>query len=374
MTIKTSILAAAEKSANGRGKPYFMGNGSIVAVPGTLNQIYVTNSAGQVGVVYNSTTPNSLGYVCYVKLIDKKLQVTAGWDFYNTYVAPKVGPHWWTHAWTSGGSDIVPVSGDQFLPWIVQPDTTYPNIIVKRTPIQITGGWAAGGDVSIDLTSHIPGSGARYVLLSVGATGTITVTNGGTEALPTDLTYLDYPTLPTGDKPLYLVILYHGQTILNYNPVQSDFVDLRWMEAGGGGGGTGDVVGPSSSVDNNVMFFDGITGKLAKDRGITLSGSNTGDQTLPVKASGSELDTGTDDAKFATAKALKDSHNVPSVVPSTAGNVLTSDGTDWISAPNAGGGIGEAPVDGTPYARQNAAWVSAPSGGGTDVLGVQVFS
>lgn len=62
------------------------------------------------------------------------------------------------------------------------------------------------------------------------------------------------------------------------------------------------------------------------------SGTNTGDQTLPVKASGAELDTGTDDAKFATAKALKDSHNVPSVAPGTSGNLLTSNGTDWTSA------------------------------------------
>jgi hypothetical protein len=61
--------------------------------------------------------------------------------------------------------------------------------------------------------------------------------------------------------------------------------------------------------------------------------------TIPVKAIGSELDTGTDDAKFATAKAIKDSHNVPSVVPGMVGHLLTSDGTDWISAaPGAGGG------------------------------------
>lgn len=62
------------------------------------------------------------------------------------------------------------------------------------------------------------------------------------------------------------------------------------------------------------------------------SGENTGDQTLPVKATGAEADTGTDDAKFLTAKAAKDSHNIPSVAPSTSGNVLTSNGTDWTSA------------------------------------------
>lgn len=53
--------------------------------------------------------------------------------------------------------------------------------------------------------------------------------------------------------------------------------------------------------------------------------------TANAKATGAELDTGTDDAKFATAKALKDSHNVPSVAPSTDGKVMTSDGTDWVS-------------------------------------------
>jgi len=64
----------------------------------------------------------------------------------------------------------------------------------------------------------------------------------------------------------------------------------------------------------------------------SVSGTNTGDQTLPVKATGAELDTGTDDAKFSTAKALKDSHNVPSVAPGTSGNVLASNGTDWVSS------------------------------------------
>jgi len=69
-----------------------------------------------------------------------------------------------------------------------------------------------------------------------------------------------------------------------------------------------------------------------------LSNTNTGDQTLPVKASGSEADTATDDAKFLTAKAVKDSHNVPSIAPGTSGNVLTSNGTDWTSAAASGGG------------------------------------
>lgn len=42
----------------------------------------------------------------------------------------------------------------------------------------------------------------------------------------------------------------------------------------------GDVTGPASAVDGNVVFFDTTTGKLIKDSGLTLSGSNTGDQDL----------------------------------------------------------------------------------------------
>ncbi len=38
-----------------------------------------------------------------------------------------------------------------------------------------------------------------------------------------------------------------------------------------------------------------------------------------------------------SATAIKDSHNVPSVVPSTDGNVLTSNGTDWVSEAPTGG-------------------------------------
>ena len=43
--------------------------------------------------------------------------------------------------------------------------------------------------------------------------------------------------------------------------------------------GSGDVVGPASAVSNNVVFFDGTTGKLIKDSGLSLSGTNTGNET-----------------------------------------------------------------------------------------------
>lgn len=40
----------------------------------------------------------------------------------------------------------------------------------------------------------------------------------------------------------------------------------------GGGGGSGDVVGPASSVDDRIATFDGTTGKLIQDGGKTIAG------------------------------------------------------------------------------------------------------
>lgn len=45
-----------------------------------------------------------------------------------------------------------------------------------------------------------------------------------------------------------------------------------------GGGGSGDVVGPASSVDNNIAVFDGATGKLLKDGGAAVSSLATTSQ------------------------------------------------------------------------------------------------
>ena len=51
-----------------------------------------------------------------------------------------------------------------------------------------------------------------------------------------------------------------------------------------------------------------------------------------TKAAYTDVATGTDDAKYVTSLAIKNSVNVPNVAPSTSGNILTSNGTAWTSA------------------------------------------
>jgi len=70
----------------------------------------------------------------------------------------------------------------------------------------------------------------------------------------------------------------------------------------------GDVNGPASAVDGNVVLFDGVTGKLLKDSGLALSGSNTGDEVQATEvlagiaeiATQVEADAGADDTKMIT--------------------------------------------------------------------------
>lgn len=98
-------------------------------------------------------------------------------------------------------------------------------------------------------------------------------------------------------------------------------------EDGTGGGGAVETVVAGNNIDvdatdpaNPVVAVETLTTadvadstdkRYVTDADLTdignLSGTNTGDQTLPVKATGAETDTGTNDAKFLTPKAIEDS-------------------------------------------------------------------
>lgn len=53
---------------------------------------------------------------------------------------------------------------------------------------------------------------------------------------------------------------------------------VKWAAAGGGG--SGDVAGPASAVDNELVRFDGITGKLIQATGGNMKITDTGDLCL----------------------------------------------------------------------------------------------
>lgn len=84
---------------------------------------------------------------------------------------------------------------------------------------------------TIDLTSHIPGSGLyRYVLISIDSTGAIAVTNGATQTGLMGLTLADIPDTPAGNFRLAAIRLYDGQAAINENTSSNDMRDLRWPQ------------------------------------------------------------------------------------------------------------------------------------------------
>lgn len=72
-------------------------------------------------------------------------------------------------------------------------------------------------------------------------------------------------------------------------PSAGDAAALKFLKADGtwavpAGGGSGDVVGPASSVNNRIAVFSGTTGKLLADGGTLISGLQSSDATLTALA------------------------------------------------------------------------------------------
>jgi hypothetical protein len=105
--------------------------------------------------------------------------------------------------------------------------------------------------------------------------------------------------------------LQDGELALNTNDEKLYFKNSSGAvkEIASSTGTTGDVTGPSTSVDNALVAMNGTTGKVIKSADLTLNNVILGNGT-----------------------------NAPQVVaPGTSGNVLKSNGTTWTSAAEAAG-------------------------------------
>ncbi len=82
----------------------------------------------------------------------------------------------------------------------------------------------------VDLTSHVPASGARYVLITINPGGILTATSGTDVAGVLDLTLANIPTTPVGHYPLAAVRTYAAQSSIRETQSVTDIVDLRYPQ------------------------------------------------------------------------------------------------------------------------------------------------
>jgi len=150
------------------------------------------------------------------------------------------------------------------------PETTV-NEQIRRTE----GG--AGRYPIADRVTAPPGScvdGAQYIIIST-ATGAFT----GKEKQIAQAVGIN-----ASNGWNYRVLGTLDEGVVGY--VQDEDVEYRWSGTAWGAlsSGGGDVVGPSSAVDNHVAVFDGATGKLIKDGGVVLfaNGANVTPAAAPA--------------------------------------------------------------------------------------------
>ncbi len=213
------------------------GNVEIAGSPGF---VYI-RVRGVLTTAFNAQVPNlhDLPVVCGYEYTNPRLfQVLAVYIASDTPYRPNVPPHHETHEYMAegGGYDVVWVDLRQIMPFLVS-TTGGLSVFVHRGIVWRNGAWRlVESENSYDLTSYVPGAGARFLLIALNAaSGAITFKAGTTVADKNDLDFTTHcPVADPGTKPLAAVRLYTGQTEIQEERTRTDIVDLRFPEYVGG--------------------------------------------------------------------------------------------------------------------------------------------
>ena len=194
---------------------------------------------GQPLPIYNDSVPHQAGRRVKVgrDKLDRTVRVLHGIYSAGTdqTTNPNVGPHAASHR--KSGVDPVDITEDQITNLLVIPTT---GMSVKVYPGRPTyqGQVIRVATTTVDLTSSIPGAGARYSLIRISSTGAVSVQDGTAVDSLADLTDPgDVPTCAAGYAAIAYVRLYFGQTALSKLITSPDVRMLVW------GGGLFDVSG-----------------------------------------------------------------------------------------------------------------------------------
>jgi hypothetical protein len=207
----------------------WLGNAQGVVVADDNNGVYIMDWNGNVRVVLNNKVPPypfRPVRVGYVSESSKVLEVKEFIDAYPTQRPPNVPKHAGNHEW--GGVDTMFVRGEQILPGVAIPDDDDPLVLHVAGFVYYLNGWHIIDSFTLDVTSYIPSSGAKFLLLEADDAGAITVQSGTAVDIREELVMEDIPSPTLGTVPLVAVMVYAGQVKIWKTLSKQDVVDLRW--------------------------------------------------------------------------------------------------------------------------------------------------
>lgn len=252
--------------------PGYLGasDGVTVDIAGRPGYCYVRTMDGVTQQAWRENTPPIWGQPVIVGKKGARLTILRMWDVYaDPPSAPPIRDHRLTHKFpmvgdsSSTGYDWLQVEMRQLMLLAVHTSQSAFKIDIYPGYVLIDGDWLYyEGETDVDLSSHIPTDGARWVLVSLynnAGAPDIAYTDGTTDDIDA-IAEDDIPTLPSGHIPLAAVMLYIGQFAIQENQYVSDIRDLRQF-----GSGTAGYLANVDYIDFNTSWsgIANVEGRLS---------------------------------------------------------------------------------------------------------------
>jgi hypothetical protein len=269
MEQKEELFNSLDEFVNPESRPAetgILGNyAGVVDVPNRINYVYVRLSSGILVEAFNNLVPSLLNLNVLIgknpqrpselKVLDVLLDMHP--DGIGT---PMISKHGTSHEWP--GADTVYIKYRQILPL----RTT----AVGGLEVSIYSGWYvdsnrkskyyAGSPTNINLSSYRPTTGARWALLSLDGSGTVSVTVEGSGTSYFGLSIADIPTIPENEIALSAIRCYAGQSSIKDNATSStDIIDLRFVPQA------------DANTAGSTAVWGGIVGTLSNQLDLQLA-------------------------------------------------------------------------------------------------------
>ena len=246
-----------------------------IDVPGKPGYIYVVGWDGIPKEVFNDKAPKKEMTMVRIgadPLNPTMLQVQAVINQFSQQKIAQIVPDHSLYEWPA--INTLWVRGNQVLPALVSAKGDGMTVAIYPFKLKMAdGSWRSIAYQEVDLTDHIPESGALWVLIEFDQTDGLAYLNDGEMVdSPELLQATDIQAPSDGRVGIAAVAIFSGQALIVQNASQDQIADLRWLGGGGAiaeGSGEGGLGGASAFTDliDVPSDYTGEGGKVVAVKG-----------------------------------------------------------------------------------------------------------